>query len=390
MRGVTNMAKTSLQHPTLAFVLGGRQKCIDWVEWAKQFVLDFAINELEKALKALAEKVGQEKVRLVYRERLAKEVRNVPVRWKTVLDVTSGQEVEMPENDQLLRLIFEILCLGRLALFADKMTLLTQKESKPEAEVWLAGHKCMMEVKWYDDPVMRREAGKMWSRSITDPRPKGISVPSENLPAYVHLRDKLEDVTKKLEATPESVNLVLVHWSSWTEVSRSFVPALYGECFMKVFFHPLEFALPQPDELGEDGLFAREDWRLVSGVVGLWAMPFPIFEPRELKWGGVLFLNPKALIPIPQEVAAKLGEALGLFTVGTIQPIFTAKEAEALYDRHVRPLEGKFWGRLAAVNKEGQVLVGEDEMELTQKAVERFGKGNFILFRIGTKAVGRI
>jgi hypothetical protein len=148
--------------------------------------------------------------------------------------------------------------------------------------------------------------------------------------------------------------------------------------------------LPQPDELGEDGLFAREDWRLVSGVAGLWAMRFPIFEPRELKWGGMLFPNPKALIPIPQEVAAKLGEALGLFTVGTIQPLFTAEEAEALYDRHVRPLEEKFWGRLAAVNKEGQVLVGDDEVDLTQKAVERFGKGKFILFRIGTKAVGRI
>jgi hypothetical protein len=378
------MPKTSLQHTTLAFVLGGQQKCIEWVEWAKQFVLDFAIDELEKALQALAEKVGREKVRQVYRERLAEEVRNAPVRWTTALDVTSGQEVKVPENDQLLRLIFEILCLGRLASFAEKMDLLTQKGSKPEAEVWIAGHKCMVEVKWYDDPVMRKP-GKVWSRSIIDPRPRGVRVPSENLPAHVHLRDKLEGVTEKFKASPESVNLVLVCWSSIVDVGCSFVPALYGERFMKVPFHPLEFALPQPDELGEDGLFAREDWRLVSGVAGLWAMCFPIFEPRELKWGGMLFPNPKALIPIPQEVAAKLGEALGLFTVG-----ITTEEAEALYDRHVRPLEEKFWGRLAAVNKEGQVLVGDDEVDLTQKAVERFGKGKFILFRIGTKAVGRI
>ena len=384
------MAKTSLQHPTLASVLGGQQQCIEWVEWAKQFVLDFAINELEKALQALAEKVGQEKVRQVYRKRLAEEVRNAPVRWTTALDVTSGQEVKMPKNDQLLRLIFEILCLGRLALFADKMTLLTQKGGEPEAEVWLAGHKCMVEIKRYDDPVMRREAGKMWSRSITDPRPKGISVPSENLPAYVHLRDKLEDVPKKFKATSESVNLVLVYWSSWTEVSLSFVPALYGERFMKVPFHPLEFTLPQPNELGEDGLFAKEEWRLVSGVASLWAIGFPLFEPRELRWEGVLFPNPKALVPVPQEVTVKLGVALGLFTIGMIRLPFTTEEAEALYDCYVRPLEGKFWGRLAAVNKEGQVLVGDDEVELAQKAVERFGKGNFILFRIGTKAVGKI
>jgi hypothetical protein len=384
------MPKTSLQHTTLAFVLGGQQQCIEWVEWAKQFVLDFAIDELEKALQALAEKVGREKVRQVYRKSLAEEVRNAPVRWTTALDVTSSQEVKVPGNDQLLRLIFEILCLGRLASFAEKMTLLTQKESEPEAEVWFAGHKCMVEVKWYDDPVMRKEAGKIWSRFITDPRPKGVRVPSGNLPAHVHLRDKLEGVTEKFKSSPESVNLALVCWFSVPEFGVTFVPALYGERFMKVPFHPLEFALPQPDELGEDGLFAREDWRLVSGVAGLWAMRFPIFEPRELKWGGMLFPNPKALIPIPQEVAAKLGEALGLFTVGTIQIIFTTEEAEALYDRHVRPLEEKFWGRLAAVNKEGQVLVGDDEVDLTQKAVERFGKGKFILFRIGTKAVGRI
>jgi len=384
------MPKTSLQHTTLAFVLGGQQQCIEWVEWAKQFVLDFAIDELEKALQALAEKVGREKVRQVYRKRLAEEVRNAPVRWTTALDVTSSQEVKVPENDQLQRLIFEIFCLGRLALFAEKIDLLTQKGSKPEAEVWIAGHKCMVEVKWYDDPVMRREGGDL-SRLITDIRPSvSVRVPSESLPSHVHLRDKLEGVTEKFKSSPESVNLVLVYWSSIVDIDRSFVPALYGERFMKVPFHPLEFALPQPDELGEDGLFAREDWRLVSGVAGLWAMRSPIFEPRELKWGGVLFPNPKALIPIPQEVAAKLGEALGLFTVGTIQIIFTTEEAEALYDRHVRPLEEKFWGRLAAVNKEGQVLVGDDEVDLTQKAVERFGKGKFILFRIGTKAVGRI
>jgi hypothetical protein len=151
------MPKTSSHHPTLAFVLGGQQQCIEWVEWAKQFVLDFAIDELEKALQALAEKVGREKVRQVYRKRLAEEVRNADVRWTTALDVTSGQEVKVPENDQLQRLIFEIFCLGRLALFAEKMDLLTQKGSKPEAEVWIAGHKCMVEVKWYDDPVMRRE-----------------------------------------------------------------------------------------------------------------------------------------------------------------------------------------------------------------------------------------
>jgi hypothetical protein len=385
------MPKTSLQHTTLAFVLGGQQQCIEWVEWAKQFVRDFAIDELEKALQALAEKVGREKVRQVYRKRLAEEVRNAPVRWTTALDVTSGQEVKVPGNDQLLRLIFEILCLGRLASFAEKMTLLTQKESEPEAEVWFAGHKCMVEVKWYDDPVMRKEAGKMWSRFITDPRPKGVRVPSENLPAHVHLRDKLEGVTEKFKSSPESVNLVLVYWSSIVDVDRSFVPALYGERFMKIPFHllhPPEFTLPQPDELGEDSLFAREDWKLISGVASLCVIRTT--EPRELKWVGGLFPNPRALVFIPQEVTVKLGEALGLFTIGMIQPLFTAEEAEALYDRHVRPLEEKFWGRLAAVNKEGQVLVGDDEVDLTQKAVERFGKGKFILFRIGTKAVGRI
>jgi hypothetical protein len=61
----------------------------------------------------------------------------------------------------------------------------------------------------------------------------------ESLPSHVHLRDKLEGVTEKFKSSPESVNLVLVYWSSIVDVDRSFVPALYGERFMKIPFHLL-------------------------------------------------------------------------------------------------------------------------------------------------------
>ncbi len=376
------MAKTTMLPPMLAFVLGGQQKCFEWMEWAKQFLPELIIEEMEKALQALAAKTGQQKVRQIYHKRLSKEVRNAPVRWTNALDVVNGQvkEVKVPENDQLQRLVFEILCLGRLALVADRMTLLAQKERKPEAEVWLSGHQCMVEVKWLDDPIVREGEG-FWSRPLTDLRSEGVSLAGKDLPSHIHLRDKLEDTAEKFKTTPKSVNLLLVCWFSLPELGVTFVPALYGERFMKVPFQPTEFVLPEPDELGEDGLFARKGWELVSGVASLWTT-IPI--------RGVLFPNPRALTPVPNEVAVKLTEAFGLVTAGMIWFPFTKEVAEALYDHYVRPLEGQFWGRLAAVNKEGQVLVGEDEIELTQKAIEQFGKGKFIVFRIGAKVVGRI
>ncbi|MFN4180808.1 MAG: hypothetical protein ACK4I8_10885, partial [Armatimonadota bacterium] len=236
------------------------------------------------------------------------------------------------------------------------------------------------------------EADNFIVQPISDPRLSGQSANSDQLPAHVHLRDKLGDsrVWEKFENSLNTINLVFVQFfSAFLEFRTTYVPALYGERFLRVYSDLLEFRLPSPDELGEDGLFAKEHWRYVSGVVGIWAAPFP--PHQELRFYGVLCPNPKAFTPIPKEVSEKLAAGFNLLLLDTVPKVkITRAQAEELYRQYVQPLEKQFWGRLAAVNLKGEVLLGDDEVELSQEAVKRFGKGEFVLFRIGPKAVGRI
>ncbi|MFN3422667.1 MAG: hypothetical protein ACK40X_13190, partial [Armatimonadota bacterium] len=106
---------------------------------------------------------------------------------------------------------------------------------------------------------------------------------------------------------------------------------------------------------------------------------------------GVLFPNPKAFRLVPKEVSEKLAVGFNALPLDTTPKVkITRAQAEELYRQYVQPLERQYWGRLAAVNLKGEVLLGDDEVELSQEAVKRFGKGEFVLFRIGPKAVGRI
>ncbi|MFN3422725.1 MAG: hypothetical protein ACK40X_13485, partial [Armatimonadota bacterium] len=259
----------------------GCENFADWSEWAQSLLGEFGLQQLDKGLKTLADKVGITSVQRVYQERLLK-VKQAPVRSVKVYDIVSQQTVEVKESPQLTQLSYEVLCLARLAELADEMELLSpKKHPTPEARVKLAGHECLVEVKFLTDPVkgeLREEGAipiRVVSRSLLDPRLSGQLASSEQLPAYVHLRDKLEDSRpwEKFESSPNTVNLVFVLFSSPSlEVRTSYVPALYGWRFLQVPFDLLEFRLPSPDELGEDGLFAKEHWRYVSGVVGIWAV----------------------------------------------------------------------------------------------------------------------
>ena len=68
----------------------------------------------------------------------------------------------------------------------------------------------------------------------------------------------------------------------------------------------------------------------------------------------------------------------------------TNEEMEALYERYVRPLEKEHWGKFVAVSLDGQVLLGDDELTVFQSALRKFGSGNFVMMRVGLKAVGKI
>ncbi len=64
------------------------------------------------------------------------------------------------------------------------------------------------------------------------------------------------------------------------------------------------------------------------------------------------------------------------------------RRADELYERYAKPLEEQNLGRFIAVSPAGQVLLGDDVLEVTRKATETFGRGNFI-FKLGPRAVGQ-
>jgi len=68
----------------------------------------------------------------------------------------------------------------------------------------------------------------------------------------------------------------------------------------------------------------------------------------------------------------------------------TNEEMEAFYECYVRPLEKDRWGKFVAVSLDGRVLLGEEELTVFQEALREFGSGNFVMMRVGLKAVGKV
>jgi len=66
----------------------------------------------------------------------------------------------------------------------------------------------------------------------------------------------------------------------------------------------------------------------------------------------------------------------------------TPEEADSLYERYGKPLEGEHWGKYLAVMPDGRTILAETHLEIADKAVSAFGRGSFI-FKVGEKAVGR-
>lgn len=64
-------------------------------------------------------------------------------------------------------------------------------------------------------------------------------------------------------------------------------------------------------------------------------------------------------------------------------------ESDQVYNKFVKPLESKHWGKFIAVSPKGKFLIESDLVQATAKGIEKLGSGNFV-FKVGEKAVGRI
>lgn len=56
---------------------------------------------------------------------------------------------------------------------------------------------------------------------------------------------------------------------------------------------------------------------------------------------------------------------------------------DALYEKYARQLEAEHKGEFVAIGLNGQVIIGKDLDEVFFPAIERFGKMNFALKRVG-------
>lgn len=68
-----------------------------------------------------------------------------------------------------------------------------------------------------------------------------------------------------------------------------------------------------------------------------------------------------------------------------------AERDRKLYERYGKPLEATHRGKYAAIASDGRVILGQDDIEVVEKAAKEFGSGSFAFCRLGEKdgAVGK-
>ena len=64
-------------------------------------------------------------------------------------------------------------------------------------------------------------------------------------------------------------------------------------------------------------------------------------------------------------------------------------DEDAFYERYARPLEAEHWGKVVAIAPDGRTQLGTEMDDMFFDASDALGD-NFILFRVGRTAVGRI
>jgi predicted nucleotidyltransferase len=280
------------------------------------------LSELESAFAVLTKTCGENSVK-PYSERLKSAIEKA---------------VSAKNRNELESLLFEVLCLGKLASVAEDIHLLEPFASKgqpvPKAKARIACRECVIEcVPFLGISCDEATESASWE-TISKRLQEAISA---------------KELPEKFAAFKWRVNLVFISYLA--AQPHVLVPLLYGREYMLPTPPDLsEFVVPLPEELGSDGLFALPDWQLISGVAWVNYQPTPLDNPQTIYWSGFIFPNPKAFRRIPLEVAVKLHEALRLQTF----PCDAAERwemAEWLAFRlvqHLREKWGvqtlKFWG----------------------------------------------
>ncbi len=65
------------------------------------------------------------------------------------------------------------------------------------------------------------------------------------------------------------------------------------------------------------------------------------------------------------------------------------KEDERLYELYGVPLEEEYAGKFVAIGPDGQTILGDEDEEVLQEAIQKFGSGTFAFTRVGDRTLGR-
>ena len=65
------------------------------------------------------------------------------------------------------------------------------------------------------------------------------------------------------------------------------------------------------------------------------------------------------------------------------------KEDDRLYELYGKALEQEHSGKFVAIGPDGQIILGDDDAQILQQAIEKFGSGTFAFTRVGDRTLGR-
>lgn len=66
-----------------------------------------------------------------------------------------------------------------------------------------------------------------------------------------------------------------------------------------------------------------------------------------------------------------------------------AETDRGLYEKYGRPLEASHRDKFVAIADDGRTILGDQDVEVLERAIQSFGSGNFALRRIGHRTMGR-
>ena len=58
-----------------------------------------------------------------------------------------------------------------------------------------------------------------------------------------------------------------------------------------------------------------------------------------------------------------------------------------LYEKYGKPLEANHAGEFIAIGMDGEIILGKRDGETLRRAIDKFGRGNFAMARVGSDVI---